>query len=143
MGHLTFVDSLIEKKLMDLHCGYIGRVISTDGETATVQPLSLIKEKGKNAKQQAVISDVPVACKYKFEPKTITYVKKHEMTEDGKTKEYETETITVAVPTLIAKGDLVACLCADRDITSARQGRNEKPPAGHHSISDSIIVGIL
>lgn len=129
MGSLAFVDAAIEKKLRDLHCGYIGRVISTDGNTATVQPLGLIREYGGSAKAQAVVSNVPVACKYKLSTKTIT---------DGSGNK-----VTVAVPIGIAKGDLVACLCADRDITDARRGRNELPPAGRHSISDSIIVGIL
>lgn len=129
MGASSFVDKLVERKLMDLHCGYIGRVISTDGETATVQPLGQIKQIGGAAKTQAVVSNVPVACKYKISSRTIV---------DG-----NGNNVTVAVPTMIAKGDLVACLCADRDITEARRGNNELPPAGRHSISDSIIVGIL
>lgn len=129
MGSLGFVEALVEKKLMDLHCGYIGKVVWTDGETATVQPLGLVKERGGTAKKQAVVSNVPVGCKYKLKAKTI--------------KDGNGNSQTVAVPELIAKGDLVACLCADRDITAARRGKNEQPPAGHHSISDSIIVGIL
>lgn len=129
MGAMRFVDAIVEKKLMDLHCGYIGRVLWTDGATAKVQPLGLMKGSGSAAKSQAVISNVPVACRYKFAAKQIT---------DG-----GGNTVTVAVPTEIAAGDLVACLCADRDITEARRGNNELPPAGRHSISDSIIVGIL
>jgi hypothetical protein len=129
MGYMGFVENLIEKRLMDLHCGYIGKVVWTDGKTATVQPLGLVKEVGGAEKKQAVVSNVPVACKYKLEAKTI--------------KDGNGNSQTVAVPTLIAKGDIVACLCADRDITAARRGSNELPPAGHHSISDSIIVGIL
>ena len=134
MGSMSFINSAIEKKLMDLHCGYIGRVVSTDGVTATVQPLGQIKESGGTAKTQAVVSNVPVACRYKFKTQTITYL----VSTDGSTRSQ-----TVAVPVQIAKGDLVACLCADRDITEARRGNNELPPAGRHSISDSIIVGIL
>lgn len=129
MGNMSFFDSVIEKKLMDLHCGYIGKVISTDGETATVQPLGLIKDIGGVVRPQAVVSDVPVACKYKVGTRSI--------------KDGNGSYVTVATATLIAKGDLVACLCADRDITEARRGNNELPPAGRHSISDSIIVGIL
>lgn len=134
MGSLGFVDQMIEKRLMDLHCAYIGRVISTDGETATVQPLGLIKETGGSTKTQAVVSNVPVACRYKLSTKTIEYV----VDKDGNTRSQ-----TIAVPKQIAKGDLVACICADRNITDARRGNNELPPAGRHSISDSIIVGIL
>lgn len=135
MGNMSFLNSAIEKKLMDLHCGYIGRVIWTDGETATVQPLGLIKETGSTAtKTQAVVSNVPVACKYKLSAKTITYA----VNGDGATRSQ-----TVAVPSIISAGDLVACLCADRNIDAARRGSNDLPPAGRHSISDSIIVGIL
>lgn len=129
MGASTIINAAIEKKLMDMHCGYIGKVVWTDGETATVQPLGLMKESGGTAKKQAVVSNVPVACKYKFSTRTI--------------KDGGGNSVTVAVPSLIAKGDLVACLCADRNITAARRGSNELPPAGRHSISDSIIVGIL
>lgn len=129
MGSMTFLENVIERKLMDLHCGYIGKVVSTDGVTATIQPLGLIKASGSAARKQAVVSNVPVACKYKLSTKTIT---------DG-----NGNTVTVAVPSLIAKGDLVACLCADRDITEARRGNNALPPAGRHSLSDSIVVGIL
>lgn len=133
MGNSSFVDSIVDKKLMDLHCGYIGRVVWTDGETATVQPLGLYKGRGSSAKTQAVVENVPVACKHKLTTTTIEY-KDHE-----DRKQWQ----TVAVPTMIAKGDLVACLCADRDITAARRGENVQPPTGHHSISDSVIVGIL
>ena len=129
MGSMTFIENIIEKNLMDLHCGYIGKVISTDGKTATIQPLGMIKSVDGEAKTQAVVSNVPVACKYKIASKQIT---------DG-----NGNAVTVAVPTLISKGDLVACLCADRDITEARRGKNALPPAGRHSISDSIVVGIL
>jgi hypothetical protein len=134
VGNMAFIDNSIEKKLMDLHCGYIGRVISTDGNTATIQPLGLVKEYGGQAKEQAVVSNVPVACKYKLTAKTITYA----VDANGNTQSQQ-----VAVPQALCAGDLVACLCADRDITAARRGKNELPPAGRHRISDSIIVGIL
>lgn len=134
MGSLSFVEAIIKKKLLDLHCGYIGTIVSTDGKTATVQPLGLIKDAGsQSAQKQAVVANVPVACGYKITVDTITYA-------DGGGV---THTKTIAVPVPLAKGDLVACLCADRDITAARRGKNELPPTGSHSITDSIIVGIL
>lgn len=134
MGNMSFIDAAISKKLLDLHCGYIGKVIWTDGKTATVQPLGLIKAVGSSeATAQAVVSNVPVACGYKVKMDTISYTYT-----DGSVKTHH-----VAVPVALAKGDLVACLCADRDITEARRGNNALPPAGMHSISDSIIVGIL
>lgn len=142
MGNSKFFEIAIDKRLLDLHCGYIGKVIWTDGNTATVQPLGMIKQAGESAgKAQAVVSNVPVACKYKLVAKDITYVTG--VSGSSESVSASTATQTVAVPQLIAAGDLVACLCADRDITDARQGKNSVPVAGMHSISDSIIVGIL
>lgn len=132
MGSMGFIDAIIEKKLLDLHCAYIGKVLSTNGSTATVQPLGLTKEVGGASQVQAVVSDVPIACQ-KVTSKTISYTNGS----GGKSSQ------VIAVPSQIEKGDIVVCLCADRDITAARRGRNELPPVGHHSISDSIIVGIL
>ena len=134
MGDMGYLNAALAKKLKDLHCAYIGKVLWTNGTTAKVQPLGLIKEYGSTAaKAQAVVPDVPVACRYKIEQKTIRY-----MDENNTAKSQ-----IIAVPVEIAKGDLVVCLCADRDITAALRGNNELPPAGMHSISDSIIVGIL
>ena len=133
MGNLTFINQAIENRLKDLHCGYIGKVVSINGNTATVQPLGMIKQYGESAKAQAVVANVPIACHYKIEKKTITYT-------DGSG---ETLTQDIAVPLPLAAGDFVACLCADRDITAARRGKNELPTEGMHSITDSIIVGIL
>ena len=134
MGSMTFIDSAIERKLLDLHCAYIAKVVSTDGNSATVQPLGKIKETGSECtRTQAVVANVPVAC-MKFKSRTITY-----LTSTAGT----TRTETVAVPSELAAGDLVVCVCADRDITDARRGVNALPPSGRHAISDSIIVGIL
>lgn len=129
MGNMTIFDAIIERKLQSLHCCYIGKVIATDGKTAKVQPLGLIPQTGKT---RAVVDDVPVACRYKIGTKTITY-----------SHGDNTHSQVVAVPTQIKAGDLVVCLCADWNVTAARKGNNELPPTGAHSISDSIIVGIL
>lgn len=40
-------------------------------------------------------------------------------------------------------GNIVVCICCERDITEAKSGRNTVPPSGHHSMSDSIIIGVL
>ncbi len=125
MGNMSFFEKLIANRIADMHCAYIGKVISTDGETATVQPLGL-------ARSSSVVSNVPIACK-KLTTKTLHYTDG----DGGKNSQ------TVAVNSRIAKGDLVVCLCADNDITEARRGNNERPTAGNHRITDSIIVGIL
>ena len=58
------------------------------------------------------------------------------------------QSVLTAVPytkqvTDIAKGDIAVCICCERNITEAKKGRNVCPPIGHHSMSDSIIIGTL
>jgi len=134
MGNMGFVDAAVEAALKDLHCAYIGRVTQTDGVTATVQPLGKIKEYGGTAtKTQAVVANVPVACRYKLTAKKISYTN----SSGG------ISTQLIAEPKEIEAGNLVVCVCGDRNIAAARKGQNVLPPAGMHDISDSIIVGIL
>ena len=125
MGKQSFFDNMIEERLLDLHTAYIAKVISLKGNTATVQPMTMIKQYGKPAQKAKVVSDVPILnnAKYKF------------VNED-------TEPIEL-IPVPISAGDLVLCICCDRDITEARRGNIATPQIGHHSLSDSIIVGIL
>lgn len=70
----------------------------------------------------------------------------------GKVKEYgeseKSQSVLTSVPhtkqvTEIAKGDVVVCVCCERNISEAKKGRNVLPPTGHHSMSDSIIIGVL
>lgn len=130
MGNLTFVDNLIERKLLGLHCAYIGRVIAVaeDLSTASVQPLGKTRAVGGEAQSHAVITDVPVACRYHMSVRSV-YV--------------EGERLDLAEAKPLVAGDLAVCVCADRNISGARRGLDEVPPAGRHSLSDSIIVGIL
>lgn len=43
----------------------------------------------------------------------------------------------------IKNGSIVVCICCERNITEAKKGNNVVPPYGHHSMSDSIIIGVL
>lgn len=66
--------------------------------------------------------------------------------EVGKTA--QKQSVLTAVPFVkhiekLEKGDIVVCICCERDITEAKKGKNVVPPIGHHSMSDSIIIGVL
>lgn len=132
MGYDKYFDAIINRKLKDMHTAYLATVLSVNGNTAKVQPLGLIKAKGGEAQKQAVVSDVPIAA-YKTKTAEITY-----LSPDNQTKKQ-----TVLVPDNIVKGDIVICVCCDRDITDAKRGKNTLPPVGHHSLSASVIVGVL
>ena len=43
----------------------------------------------------------------------------------------------------LSAGDIVLCVCCERDITEAKKGNFSVPALRHHSMSDSIIVGRL
>ena len=171
MGRLDYIENLVEGKLLSLHTCYLAKVLSTDGNTAKIQPLGKTKEYGKDAKTQSPLSDVPIAnsAKYKYTKETITYVTDATVnttsrsfvtgvgggndsaayassTASGLTSavdvnEKETKDMVTVEP--IEAGDIVICVCCERNIADAKKGINSVPPVGHHSMSDSIIIGIL
>ena len=122
MGQLKFFEAMIEKAMLDLHTAFIAKILSVSENQAKIQPLGLTKEIGGNAKAYAPISSVP-----------ITNQARYKLSVDGG--------ILTAYP--ISSGDIVICVCCDRDITEARHGKNTLPPSGHHSMSDCVIVGVL
>lgn len=139
MGNLTVLENIMENKLLNLHTAYIAKVISTNGKTAKIQPLGNVKAYGQKAKKQAPLSNVPIiqSARNKVTQKSITYVTDVSNHIASKT------TTNVAVLTPISAGDIVLVVCCDRNIADAQKGINSTPVIGHHSMSDSVIVGIL
>lgn len=130
MNKLGFLNDLIEDKLLSLHTAYLAKVLSSDGSTAKIQPLCMVKQYGHSAQKQSILSNVPIVQSARFK-----------MT--SKTDYIDGSAITYVEPTPLAAGDIVICVCCDRNITEAKNGRMTTPPVGHHSMSDSVIVGIL
>jgi hypothetical protein len=113
---------MIEEKLLNLHTAFIAKVVSVQGESkCTIQPLDKIKAYGQKAKTQAVITNVPV----------LSHVRHYGRNGEG---------ITLSP---LRKGDIVFCVCAERDITSAVKGHSTTPPVGHHAIKDAVVVGLI
>lgn len=122
------INGMIEQKLLSLHTAYFAKVLNTDGKTAKIQPLNMIKEKGGEAQKQAVFT-VPI----------LQNVKKL----SSQTVNINGEKITLPKVTDVEKGDIVYCLCSERDITETKNGKCVIPPIGHHRLSDSVIVGVM
>lgn len=141
MGNMKFFDNLVESKLLNVHTCYIARVlsVSADLSNAKILPLGKTKEYGKSAKEQTPLSNVPIihSARWKLEKKKLWDWAAP--AENAPT----TEEPYFLFPTDIEAGDLVICVCCERDINAARKGRNVVPPVGHHSMSSSVIVGIL
>ena len=121
MGMSGVLDGIVEEKLLNLHTAFIAKVVSVQSESkCSVQPLDKIKAYGQKARSQAVITNVPV----------LSHVRHFEGTEQ----------VTMSP---IEKGDIVLCVCAERDISSSIKGHSTTPPVGHHAIKDAIVVGLI
>lgn len=220
MGLQTALDNMIEEKLLSVHTAFIGKVlsVSSDGKYARVQPLNLIKAVKNNAKEQAVLDNVPISkSARKFTTQKITVSvsgntgsssvsisgsinnysgstggsgvtingsvsqytgstgeggdpsHKHTMTHShgdtftgashshsmnhghshslsGSSHNHSvslSDTITVPKVVGVEVGDLVYCLCSEREIENARRGVSATPTERHHDISDSIVIAII
>lgn len=170
MANMNWVNNIVEEKLMMLNTCFLAKVISTDGEKAKVLPLGKRKQYGEEAVEQTPLT-VPIAnsAKYKYTKKTIYYMtnvtlrtttKNFAVDVDGgedspayvsssapaltsvqRLNTKDSEDIVSVKP--LEAGDIVVCVCADRNITAALKGENSVPPVGHHSQSDAIIIGII
>ena len=123
MKTLKAFENMLENKLLNLHTAYLAKIISVNGNTAKIQPLGKVKAYGETAKVQSPLSNVPILSSARYKA------------------EIEGEAIAKIKP--IAAGDIVLCVCCERDITEAKKGNNSTPALGHHSMSDSIIIGVL
>lgn len=108
-------DSLIEQKLLNLHTAFVAKVISVVIDTKTGEVIR------------------------KIQP--LNMIKMY-----GE-KERE-QSVIENVPILkhvgeVKKGDLVFCVCAERNITEAKKGKMTCPPIGRHSINDAVIIGVI
>lgn len=122
------LNGLTEQKLLNLHTAFFAKVISVNGNMAKIQPLNMIKAVGGTAKKQAVLS-VPITQNVrKFTTQKITV--------NG-------TQITIPKIEKIEKGDIVYCLCGERDITETRKGKFSLPQIGHHRMSDAVIIGVV
>ena len=54
------INDQIESKLLDLNTAFFGKVVAVKGGKADVQPLQMYKSYGGEAKQHAVLKDVPI-----------------------------------------------------------------------------------
>lgn len=132
------LQNIIEQTLLNTHTAFLAKVIQVTANTATIQPLNMIKAVGGQAKKQAVLQNVPIlqnAKKFK-----IKKIKTSSETVQGQSHTHEIEVLEVVE---IEIGDIVYCLCAERDITETRRGNFATPARGHHMLTSAIIVGVL
>lgn len=147
MGYGSMLDNIVEQKLLDLHTAFIGKVVSVQSPAmCSVQPLDKIKAYGKKAQSQAVITRVPV----------LNHVRHYELVKSELTATCPDGGVTITPNphpekedeghiklSPIKAGDLVLCVCTERDLSSSSKGQSTTPPVGHHGIKDAVVVGLL
>ena len=141
MSMSTIINNIVDEKMKNLNVAFLAKILSVSGNKAKIQPLGLTKGYGTEARKQAVITNVHIAnsARYRLNTKEIEYI-----TEVGFVGlEVTRRSETVAVATPITKGDIVLCVCCDRNIDAALKGENSLPPAGCHNKSDCVIVAII
>ena len=137
----TTIKNMIAEQMKNLNVAFLATILSVSGNKAKIQPLGLTQSYGTEAREQAVITNVHIAssARYKISTKEIEYVTDVGFIGSNVTTKKE----SVAVATPIKKGDIVLCVCCDRNIDAALKGENSLPPVGYHSKSDCVIVAII
>ena len=113
-------NAMIEQALLQVHTGFIGKVVSVDGNLATVQPLNMVKPVGGQPAAQALVENCPVL--------------------DSAVKFLGTNPAKVR---RVQGGDVVYWACADRYFTAPWVGVRGVRVAGHNMVSSTVVVGIL
>lgn len=131
MSLSSVTKKMIDEKIKTLNVAFLAKILLINGNKAKIQPLGLVRAYGGTAQKQGVITNVHIAqsARYKFSNREIV---------DGNN---EAKTVVHSMP--IAVGDIVLCVCCDRNIDAALKGENSLPPVGYHSKSDCVIVSII
>lgn len=122
----------IDSKILNIHTAFLGKVLSVNGSSARVQPLTMYKAVGGKAKQQSPVSAV-VPSNIKYNTETITY----------RISDTETETKAVLVPSSLSVGDIVYVGICERDISHAKNGKIAEATNRHHNINDGVILCVV
>lgn len=134
----------LQEELLNLNTAFVGKVISAneDKKTVSVQPLNMMKQYGKAPTKRSVIANVPVLSHVRhYKTVDVTLSVSDSYSGGGSISPAKhTGHVQVSFP---KAGDIVFCMCADRDITATRHGNFATPVAGHHMISSCVVVGLL
>jgi hypothetical protein len=137
MIHNSAIEGIIDEKLLAMNTAYVAKVISVSGNKAKIQPLTMVKQYGHPAKQPSpVTAYILNNAQYKLKTKNAGSALP-DTVPDG-----AIENLSITAEKL-SKDDIVFCVCADRDMSETVKGNFATPPIGHHSMSDSVIIGVL
>lgn len=167
-----FLNDFMDEKLMNVNVSFIGKITGnvkgsspvSSGKMCDIQPLFMYKEIGKSEKIPSIIVNVPISqsvrkieyYEHEIQDHTInhpthgTEIVSHEckgtLTKSDETTESKTSNVYGGHLKIVPfkAGDIVICLCCDRNIDEARKGNLNLPSsASVHEISNCVVVGYL
>lgn len=110
-----FFNDLVEQRLLALHTCYLAKVLS-------------VKEVD-GEKKNASVQPLARIKAYGESPRAQAVINNVPILTQAKSD--------------VDVGKTVCCICAERDITQTKKGVMATPSLRHHSLSDSIIIGVL
>lgn len=132
----TVFNEMIDQALLQVHTGFVGKVVGVSGNLASIQPLNMVKATGGPPQKQAVIPNCPILQSAR------RFVQKEIKTSSGGDPSHS-HTVKIWEAVELAPGDTVFCACADRDISETRTGSFATPVMGHHTLAGAVVIGIL
>lgn len=146
MGTYKYFDAMMENKMSGIHTAYLAKVLSVSGDTAKIQPLGLYQNSDGTTRKQSVLTKVPICqhVRHFSLVKEELSVKVSEGSASISPREHPTgDNVGHIKIEPLRAGDIVVCVCCERNISEAKRGVNALPPAGRFSMSDSVIIGVL
>lgn len=137
---MTYNEKLIEGKLIALHTGFVGKVLSVADSYAAVKPLTYSKSAAGILTEQAQVTAY-VPAHVKREVRMITYLTSVAGTASSVTS--ESESADVLVDAELTAGDIVYCGVCERDFTAEQLNGDITEPTRHHDANDAIILAVL
>ena len=167
-----FFNDFVDEKLINTHVAFIGKITGnvrgaspvSSGKMCDLQPLFLYKEIAGSEEKHCIIKNVPISqstrkieyYEYMIEDHIIIHpthgeeIKVHEcdgtLTKvDESQKQLQSNVYGGHIKVIPFKeGDIVICLCCDRNIDEVRKGILSLPSAASvHEISNCVVVGYL
>ena len=132
MSEFGYFSNITKEAVLQIHTAYLGKVLSVDGNTARIQPLTMYKTIDGQPKEQSTTKAI-IPPNIKFKTEQITYLE----------SETSHKTKTIVVPANLAVGDIVYVGVCERDITYAKNGVIREATPRHHDINDGVILRVL
>ena len=129
MKDIGVLEEIVLEGILSIRTAFVGKLIRVWDDTADVQPLQMFGQPDGTFEKNPVLLSVPIlknVCKFETEEIKDSAGNTHEQVKIIKAK----------------VGDVVLCICTDRDLGYTTEGKFDKPTR-HHSISDAVIVGLF